>query len=103
MKDNTEQAFSHCFLSTYAQHFPNMNFNDANIQQSRPCKNKVNTDQARCITRTISCGTKAGKLARLGSQSEHRIGFIFPARGFSHVLLIALVNTVLSAGATSSG
>ena len=49
MKDNTEQAFSHCFLSTHAQHFPNMNFNDANIQQSRPCKNKEQskTDQAR--------------------------------------------------------
>ena len=49
MKDNTEQAFSHCFLSKHAQHFPNMNFNDANIQQSRPCKNKVKTDQARWI------------------------------------------------------
>ena len=51
MKDNTEQAFSHCFLSTHAQHFPNMNFNDANIQQSRPCKNKEQskTDQARWI------------------------------------------------------
>ena len=31
MKDNTEQAFSHCFLSTHAQHFFNMNVYDANI------------------------------------------------------------------------
>ena len=46
MKDNAEQAFSHCFLSTHAQHFSNMNFNDANIQQSRPCMNKVKTDRA---------------------------------------------------------
>ena len=46
MKDNTEQAFSHCFLSTHAQHFPNMNFNDVNIQQSRPCKNMVKTEKA---------------------------------------------------------
>ena len=48
MKDNTEQAFSHCFLSAHAQHFFNMNFNGANIQQSRPCMN-VKTDGARWI------------------------------------------------------
>ena len=45
MKDNTEQAFSHCFLSTHAQHFFNMNVKDANIQRSRLCMNKVKTDQ----------------------------------------------------------
>ena len=43
--DNTEQAFSHSFLSTHAQHFFNMNVNDANIQRSRLCMNKVKTDQ----------------------------------------------------------
>ena len=45
MKDNTEQALSHCFLSTHAQHFFNTNVNDANIQRSRLCMNKVKTDQ----------------------------------------------------------
>ena len=47
MKDNPEQAFSHCFLSGHAKHFFNMKFNDANIQQSRPCMNKVKTARAR--------------------------------------------------------
>ena len=47
MKDNTEQAFSHYFLSTHAQNFSNMTVNDANIQQSRHYNNRVKTDQAR--------------------------------------------------------
>ena len=49
MKDNPEQAFSHCFLSGHAQHLFNMKFNDANIQQSRPYMIKVKTDRARWI------------------------------------------------------
>ena len=50
MKDNTEQAFSHCFLSTHAQHFFKMNVKDANIQRSRLCMNiKVKTDQGTWI------------------------------------------------------
>ena len=50
-------------------------------------------------TITCSCGTKAGNherarwahLARTGSQSERRIRFILPARGFSQI-----INTVLA-------
>ena len=49
MKDNTEQALSHCFLSTHAQHFFNTNVNDVNIQRSRLCMNKVKTDQGTWI------------------------------------------------------
>ena len=49
MKDNTEQAFSHYFLSTHAQNFSNMTVKDANIQQSRHYNNRVKTAQARWI------------------------------------------------------
>ena len=44
----------------------------------------------------ITCGINAGNperetwthLARSGSQSEYRICFILPARGFSHIIII---------------
>ena len=44
--------------------------------------------------RTVSCSIDAGNpererqanLARSGGQSEHRIRFILPARGFSHII-----------------
>ena len=46
------------------------------------------------IKRTFSCGTNGGNpkrarsadLLRSGSQSEHTIGFILPARGLGHML-----------------
>ena len=50
--------------------------------------------------KTLSCGTNAGSheqarlshLARLGSQSEHKIRFILPARTFGHIINIIIKN-----------
>ena len=41
--------------------------------------------------RAIPSGQDEGHLARSGSQSEHRIRFILPARGASHIIKIIII------------